>query len=114
MTFAGLLMLVGVTALSWVMFQKPAQRWVWASVAIITSCLLLTLTRQAWFGFLIALVFLIFFWRKKVLLLLPIILLITYIASPLSTQKRIKDMFNGEDVTFGMRVALWERWVGNF
>ena len=108
MTFSGLLMLAGVTALSWVMFQRPAQSWVWASVAIITSCLLLTLTRQAWFGFLIALVFLIFFWRKKVLLLLPIILLITYIASPLSTQKRIKDMFSGEDVTFGMRVALWK------
>ena len=108
MTFSGLLMLAGVTALSWVMFQKPAQRWVWASVVIITSCLLLTLTRQAWFGFLIALVFLIFFWRKKVLLLIPIILLITYIASPLSTQKRVKDMFSGEDATFGMRVALWK------
>ncbi|SVB66287.1 uncharacterized protein METZ01_LOCUS219141, partial [marine metagenome] len=108
MTFAGLLMLAGVTASSWVMFQKSTQKWVWASVGIIVSCLLLTLTRQAWFGFLAALGFLIFFWRKKVLLLLPIILLITYIASPLSTQKRVKDMFSGEDKTFGMRVALWK------
>ena len=108
MTFSGLLMLAGITALSWVMFQKPTQRWAWASVGVIVSCLLLTLTRQAWFGFLAALVFLIFFWRKKVLLLLPIILLITYIASPLSTQKRVKDMFSGEDVTFGMRVVLWK------
>ena len=108
MTFAGLLMLSGVIALAWVMFQKQTQRWVWASVGIIVSCLLLTLTRQAWFGFLTALVFLIFFWRKKVLLLLPIILLITYIASPLYAKKRIKDMFSGEDVTFGMRVALWK------
>ena len=65
MTFSGLLMLAGITALSWVMFQKPTQRWVWASVGIIVSCLLLTLTRQAWFGFLAALVFLILFWRKK-------------------------------------------------
>ena len=108
MTFAGLLMLSGVIALAWVMFQKQTQRWVWASVGIIVSCLLLTLTRQAWFGFLAALVFLIFFWKKKVLLLLPIILLITYIASPLYAKKRIKDMFSGEDVTFGMRVALWK------
>ena len=108
MTFSGLLMLAGVTALSWVMFQKPTQRWVWASIGIIVSCLLLTLTRQSWFGFLAALVFLILFWRKKVLLLLPIILLITYTVSPLSTQKRINDMFSGEDKTFGMRVALWK------
>ena len=63
MTFAGLLMLSGVIALVWVMFQKQTQRWVWASVGIIVSCLLLTLTRQAWFGFLAALVFLIFFWK---------------------------------------------------
>ena len=108
MTFSGLLMLAGTTALSWVMFQKPTQRWVWASIGIIVSCLLLTLTRQSWFGFLAALVFLILFWRKKVLLLLPIILLITYTVSPLSTQKRINDMFSGEDKTFGMRVALWK------
>ena len=108
MTFAGLLMLVGVTALARVLFQKPMQRWVCVSIGIISLCLFLTITRQAWFGFLTGSSFLIFYWRKKVLLLLPIILLITYIASPLSTQKRIKDMFSGEDVTFGMRVALWK------
>ncbi|MCL0045594.1 O-antigen ligase family protein [Nitrospinaceae bacterium] len=108
MTFAGLLMLSGLIALAWAMFQKQTQRWVWVPIVIITSCLLLTLTRQAWFGFLTALVFLIFFWRKKVLLLLPIILLITYIASPVSTQKRIYDMFSGKDATFEMRVALWK------
>ena len=108
MTFAGLLMLSGIIALAWAMFQKQTQRWVLISIGIITSVLLLSVTRQAWFGFLTALLFLIFFWRKKVLLLLPIILLITYIASPLYAKKRIKDMFSGEDVTFGMRVALWK------
>ena len=78
------------------------------SIGIITSCLLFTLTRQAWLGFLTALVFLVFFWRKKILLLLPVIVLIVYIASPLTAQKRIQDMFSGEDVTFGMRTTLWK------
>ncbi len=108
MTFSGLLMLGGIFAVSCGMFRKPMQKWVWASIVIITSCLLLTLTRQAWFGFLIALVFLIFFWRKKNLLVLLGILLVTYMLSPLPAQQRIKDMFSGEDVTFGMRVALWK------
>ena len=40
MTFAGLLMMVGVLALARVMFQKPMQRWVWASIGIITLALL--------------------------------------------------------------------------
>ena len=39
MTFAGLLMLGGVFALSCGMFRKPMQKWVWASVGIITSVL---------------------------------------------------------------------------
>ncbi|SVC23946.1 uncharacterized protein METZ01_LOCUS276800, partial [marine metagenome] len=108
MTFGGLLMLSGVIASAWVMFQKPTQRWVWVSIGIITSTLLLSLTRQAWFGLSTALVFLIFFWKKKFLLLLPIILLIIYTASPLSSQKRIKDMFSGKDKTFIMRMALWK------
>ena len=108
MTFAGLLMLVGVTALARVLFQKPMQRWVCVSIGIISLCLFLTLTRQAWFGFLTGSSFLIFYWRKKILLLLPVIVLIVYIASPLTAQKRIQDMFTGEDVTFGMRVALWK------
>jgi len=108
MTFAGLLMLVGVLALARVMFQKPMQRWVWASIGIIILALLLTLTRQAWLGFLIGLIFLVFFWRKKLLLLLPIMLLVVYITSPLSAQVRIKALFSGEDRTFETRTNLWQ------
>ena len=108
MTFAGLLMLVGVTALARVLFQKPMQRWVCVSIGIISLCLFLTLARQAWFGFLTGSSFLIFYWRKKILLLLPVIILIAYIASPLTAQKRIQDMFSGKDVTFLMRTALWQ------
>ncbi len=108
MTFAGLLMLVGVLTLAWVMFQKPMQRWVWASIGIITLALLLTLTRQAWFGFLIGSVFLVFIWRKKMLLLLPIMLLVVYTISPLPAQQRIKDLFSGKDRTFETRTNLWQ------
>lgn len=108
MTFAGLLMLVGVIALALIMFQKPLQKWLLCSIGIITSCLLFTLTRQAWLGFLTALVFLIFFWRKKILLLIPIILLVGYIVSPLPAQQRIKDSFSGKDATFEIRTQLWK------
>lgn len=108
MTFAGLLMLVGVLALARVIFQKPMQRWVWASIGIITLALLLTLTRQAWLGFFIGSVFLVFVWRKKMLLLFPIILLVGYIASPLPAQNRINTMFSGKDRTFETRTNLWQ------
>ena len=109
MTFAGLLMLVGVIALARGLFQKPMKRWVWASIGIIILALLLTHTRQAWFGFLIGAVFLVFVWRKKVILLLPIILLVFYTVSPISVQTRIMAPFYGSgDATLEARINLWQ------
>ena len=108
MTFSGLLMLAGVIALAKILFQKPTHKWLLGSIGIITLSLLLNLSRQTWFGFLIALIFLVFFWRKKILLLIPIMLLVIYVASPLSVQQRTKSMLSGEDRTFTMRTALWK------
>lgn len=108
MTFAGLLMLAGVIALAKILFQKPTHKWLLGSMGIIALSLLLNLSRQTWFGFLIALIFLVFFWRKKILLVIPIILLVIYVASPLIVQQRVKSMLSGEDKTFALRTALWK------
>ncbi len=108
MTFAGLLMMAGMLALGRIMFKRPMEPWLWASVGIITVCLLFTLTRQAWFGYLIGLVFLIFFWRKKFLLSLPIIILAVFLTSPAEDKLRLKSMISGNDLTFGIRTDLWK------
>jgi len=108
MTFAGLLMMTGTLALGRVIFRRPVQPWLWASVGVITFCLLLTLTRQAWFGFLAGLIFLIFVWRKKFLLLLPVLLIATFLASPDAVKTRLTDMVSGKDVPFAMRTNLWQ------
>jgi O-antigen ligase len=93
MTFAGLLMLVSVLALAHVLFFRPMQKWVLASIVIIFFCLLLTLTRQAWLGFFVGVIFLTFFWRKKFLLLLPLLLVITFLISPSATKHRMIEPF---------------------
>jgi len=108
MTFAGILMMVGILTCSWVFFRRSASPWLWVAIGVITVCLALTLTRQAWFGFIMGLIFLVFFWRKKILWLLPVLLLVAYIASPSSAQLRVKSMLFHQDRTFGVRVALWK------
>jgi len=108
MTFAGLLMMTGALALGRIIFRRPVQPWLWASVGVITICLLLTLTRQAWFGFLAGLIFLIFVWRKRFLLLLPVLLIATFLASPDAVKTRLTDMVSGKDVPFAMRTNLWQ------
>lgn len=65
MTFAGVLMLAGIIALARLIFKRPMEPWLFGAVAIVVVCLLFTLTRQAWFGFLTGLLFLGFVWKKK-------------------------------------------------
>ena len=65
MTFAGLLMMVGMVTFARALFKRPKELWLWLAVAVIATCILFTLTRQAWFGFLAGLLFLGFVWKRK-------------------------------------------------
>ena len=89
MTFAGLLMMVGILALARVIFGQPVQKLIWISIGIIFYCLLLTLTRQAWLGLTVGILFLIFYWRKKIFLFVPFIFMAIFLLSPDKVKKRV-------------------------
>ena len=108
MTFAGLLMMVGMAALGRIFFRRPVEPWLYFSVIIISICLLFTLTRQAWFGFLMGLVFLVFVWKKKFLLALPVIIVVAFLVSPPQAKERLRSMVSGNDLPFLMRTSLWK------
>ena len=108
MTFAGLLMLVGLFALGRVLFNETKERWVIAAVGIIAFCLLLTLTRQAWLGFFVGIVTLIIFWNKKYLLALPAIMVGLLLLSPESVKDRLFSLIDLKDWTLQARFFLWQ------
>jgi O-antigen ligase len=108
MTFAGLLMLVGLFALGRVLFNETKERWVIAAVGIIAFCLLLTLTRQAWLGFFVGIVTLIIFWNKKYLLALPAIMVGLLLFSPESVKDRLFSLIDLKDWTLQARFFLWQ------
>ena len=108
MTFAGLLMLVGLFALGRVLFKETKERWVIAAVGIIAFCLLLTLTRQAWLGFFVGIVILIIFWNKKYLLALPAIMVGLLLFSPESVKDRLFSLIDLKDWTLQARFFLWQ------
>ena len=60
MTFAGILMMVSLLALARVLYRRPKEVWLWACIGIILTSLLFTLTRQAWGGVFVGLLFFIF------------------------------------------------------
>jgi O-antigen ligase len=129
MTFAGLLMMVGMLALGRLVFRKPHELWLWPAIGIISICLLFTFTRQAWFGFAIGLFFLTYIWKKKLTVVLTVLTIIFLISFSNQIQSRVLNstnwvhgstsfsehmkyrinrMVSGNDETFLMRLSLWK------
>jgi O-antigen ligase len=108
MTFAGILMLVGLIALGRLLLRKPRENWLGVAVFLIIVCLLLTLTRQAWLGFLTGLVFLVFVWKTRLLWAIPALLVLALLFSPAGVKERIHSMVDLSDWTLQSRLALWQ------
>jgi putative inorganic carbon (HCO3(-)) transporter len=107
-TYSGILMLSGLAALGRFLFQKPKNYWVLGGATIIAVCLLLTLTRQAWFGFFVGTVTLVFFWNKKYALVFPFLITGLLLLGPNSVKERINSLTDMKDLSFQARVSLWE------
>jgi putative inorganic carbon (hco3(-)) transporter len=129
MTFAGLIMLAGVFSLGRALFRQPREIWLLPVIGIFLVCLLFTFTRQAWFGFLMGFLFLVFVWKRKITSIasgLFLIILLTY-GSNIQSQAlnmtsdyrghfsfikhlkfRVNSMLSGKDRTFFTRVSLWK------
>jgi len=108
MTFAGVLMLVSLMAFGRLLFHKPKEYWLLGSIGFICSCLLFTLTRQAWLGFFVGSIFLVFFWNKKYLLLIPLLLISLLLFGPEAVKARMYSLADMTDWTFQARIFLWE------
>ncbi|MFP6638128.1 MAG: O-antigen ligase family protein, partial [Nitrospinaceae bacterium] len=107
-TFAGGLMLTSLVVLSWYLFYKPKKNWVLGSLGVLTYCLLITLTRQAWLGFFIGGIFLLFVWNKKYLLIGPLLLASLFLFAPDHIKDRIHSFGSIEESSFQSRVSLWK------
>lgn len=108
MTFAGLLMLSILVASGKLIFAPKENKWIYIAFVMIAACLMLTFTRQAWLGVLAGGVFLIWFRKKSLLWLLPIILVSVFVVSPATIQYRIKTLTDLNDPNLKSRLALWK------
>jgi len=107
-TFSGVLMLAGLAALGIFLFHKHREYWVLGSTGIIALCLLLSLTRQAWLGFLVGTVFMVFFWNKKYLLIVPLLLGGLLLFGPKDISTRMHTLTNLQDGSLQARVFVWQ------
>jgi O-antigen ligase len=107
-TFSGIIMIASVVALGRLLFQKPKEYWLIGSVGVITFCLLISVTRQAWLGFFVGAIFLVFFWNKKYFLLIPIFLVGVLLFASDNITERIHSFTNLKDSSLQARVFLWK------
>jgi O-antigen ligase len=97
MTQAGLLLLFLCAAMSFFMFSRGKLRWLWlTAIPLAGVCLALTLTRSAWIGFAVAAAFILFLWKPKTLILLPVAAGLVFLLSPQPVKRRALSIFSLE------------------
>ncbi len=109
MTFGGQLMLLGLLALSQLLFHPPSRHWLWLvpALLVLLIALLGTQTRNAWLGFLIACPILLALRHRAFLLGLPVLCVILFALAPSTVQHRIRSFANIQDRTVQTRLFMW-------
>ena len=105
MTQAGLLVIFGCTALSFFFFKSGKMRFVWGGgFGLTLIVLMLTLTRSAWIGMFVGIVVLLWLYKPKILVLLPFLLGLFFIAAPPQIRERAVSIFDLKNATNHQRI----------
>ena len=117
MTFGGFLLVTGLLALSYLMAPSRERKsiWVYASVLLILSALMTTLSRSAWIGLVVGTaVVAVASGRKKVGLCLALVAVLVIFIAPHSIRQRVKSMVDPRDKTAVERIYMWRSGIKMF
>jgi len=95
MTQGGLLLLFSCLALSMLLFTHDRIRYLWGVGFLLSLfALILTQTRSAWIGLVIATALILFLYKPRALIIIPFAIGLFYIASPHPIKKRALSIFS--------------------
>ena len=95
MTFSGLEMFAFLMLVAYLFFAPGARRWAWvwlACAALMSLALLLGFTRSIWLASAAGMVYLLWCWRRWLVALAPVVILLAFVASPPSVRERFTSM----------------------
>jgi O-antigen ligase len=105
MTQGGLLMLFSCMALSILIFSHDRIRYLWGlGLLLALFAVTLSQTRNAWIGLIIAASVILFIYKPKALILVPLAVALFYLASPQLIKKRALSSFNLKDLPSMVRI----------
>jgi O-antigen ligase len=97
MTQAGLLLLFSCLALSLLLFYRERIKYLWGLGFLLSLvALVLTQTRSAWLGLVIAAALILFFYKPKAMIIVPLAVGLFYLASPQPIKKRALSSFSSK------------------
>lgn len=91
-TFSGEQMLVLAALLSFLLFAQRRPRWIWAAAAVIALSLLLSFTRGVWLGCLAAAAYLLWQFKRPLVLAIPTLLVVLYLVAPGMVRERVRSL----------------------
>ncbi len=95
MTQGGLLLLFCCMALCMFLFSRNKIRYFWGAGFLLSLfALILAITRNAWIGLIIASCLILFLYKPKILIVVPLVILLFYFVSPQKIKKRALSIFN--------------------
>ena len=114
MTFSGQMMMVLLLLVAgalWGDFSRRMRLGAWFFAAVVTLALLAAFTRGVWLGAFAGVAYLVARSERRLLWLLPVVLLLLYLISPSWLQRRSQSMFDLEtDTSNQSRVVMF--WTG--
>ncbi len=124
MTFGGLQLSVLLLVLAqWFFSNRRMPRWAYSSCVVLSAAILLGGTRSIWLAAGMAALYLVWVWKPKMILAVPVVALIGYFAAPHNVRERILSVTHPQtnidsnehrEVTFRTGVAMVEAhpWFG--
>ncbi|TAM83603.1 MAG: O-antigen ligase domain-containing protein [Acidobacteria bacterium] len=109
MNFGGQQMLVFLVLAAFLLFVVNVRRIWWAVAAVVALSIALNLTRGVWLGCFFALVYLLWRWKPKWVLALPMLAIVIYLFAPRVVHERLwLALHPSHDPALSIRFEMWE------
>ena len=108
MTYSGLTMLIVCLAVAQVLFARNGRTWAALVMPALAVALAVTFTRNTWIGACLAVAVLFLMKDFRLLVILPVVAAVFFVAAPADIQQRFASIFDPSDLSNRDRLAMVE------
>ncbi len=124
MTFGALqLSVLSLLLAQWFFSNRRMPLWTYASIAVLGLAIFLGQTRSIWLATVPSVLYLVWFWRPKMTLAVPVVIVLAFLIGPANTRHRLNSLIHPQEdvdsnqhrmVTFrtGLRMIEAHPWFG--